>query len=246
MAVGDDNKISANVVKSNSERTLPFVPWNSDSVGGQPVSVWNSDFTLPLIKKGEDIQIPFRPAEEMETEIVPLAEALTEREIQMYGNGEEVINSVSQVYNKNFNVTKNLFAGSAADLDKCLEGTKMAGNGAAFLDAQKKYGVNALFLMAIVEEESGYGAAPAKDKSGIKRYNVAGLKKKGGGYQNNSSYSDCIDSLGSMLQRLYFKNGRMTVEKIRQLYCRGNLRWAGEIVKNMKNISSEILRQYGV
>lgn len=170
--------------------------------------------------------------------------ASADGEITMDGNGEAVIDSLSQNYNKNFNVTKNLFKGSAADLNKYLEGTKMAGQGAALLEAQKKYGVNALFLMAIIETESEYGKAPARDKSGVKPYNVAGLKKRGGGYQNNASYEACIDSLGSNLSRLYFKNGRVTIEKIRQLYCRGNTRWSNKIVGEMKNISSNILRRY--
>ena len=166
-------------------------------------------------------------------------------EITMSGNGEAVIDSLSQNYNRNFNVTKNLFKGSAADLNKYLSGTKMSGQGAALLEAQEKYGVNALFLMAIIETESGYGNAPARDKSGVKPFNVAGLKKRGGGYQNNASYEACIDSLGSNLSRLYFKNGRVTIEKIRQLYCRGNTRWSNKIVGEMKNISSKISQQYG-
>lgn len=165
-------------------------------------------------------------------------------EITMGGNGEAVIDSLSQNYNKNFNVTKNLFKGSAADLNKYLEGTKMAGQGAALLEAQKKYGVNALFLMAIIETESEYGKAPARDKSGVKPYNVAGLKKRGGGYQNNASYEACIDSLGSSLKRLYINNGKVTVERIRQTYCPGNNKWSGKVVGEMKNISSNILRRY--
>lgn len=165
-------------------------------------------------------------------------------EVTMAGNGDTVIESLNKNYGKNFNVTKNLFAGSAEDLNKCLEGTKMAGQGEALLKAQKKYGVNALFLMAIVEAESGYGAAPARDKTGVKPYNVAGLKKRGGGYQNSPSYEACIDSLGSSLNRLYFKSGKVTVESIRKTFCPGNAKWSGEIVKEMKKLSGKILENY--
>lgn len=165
-------------------------------------------------------------------------------EITMDGNGEAVIDSLSQNYNSNFNVTKNLFKGSAADLNQYLAGTKMAGQGAALLEAQEKYGVNALFLMAIIKTESGYGNAPARDKYGVKPFNVAGLKKRGGGYQNNASYEACIDSLGSSLKRLYLNSGKVTVEKIRKTFCPGNRKWSGEVVGEMKNISSDILQQY--
>lgn len=237
----DDIKISP--LKPDTSGAAPM-QWKNYSGNGGGVSLWNSDYKALFFKKEPDIQIPFRPASERTFELFPLADILRARDIEMSGNIEAVIESLSQNYNKNFNVTTTLFKGKAADLDKYLEGTKMAGKGAAFLEAQEKYGVNALFLMAITQAESGYGNAPARDKRGIKPYNVAGLKKAGGGYQNNASYEACIDSLGSSLKRLYFRSGKVTVEKIRKTFCPGNPKWTAKVVNEMKNISSHILKNY--
>ena len=232
MASGDNNTISGNDSIQVPFKPAPYIaPWN---VLSSSLSIWKPEYQLPLPKE-EPIRVPYRPVDN----------AGNPHELTLNGNGEAVIESLEQNYGSNFNVTKHLFAGTAADLNKYLEGTKMAGQGEAFLKAQEKYGVNALFLMGIVSYESGYGAEPARDKDGsIKRYNVAGLKKRGGGYQNNASYEACIDSLGSALKRLYFRNGKVTVERIRRTYCPGNAKWTGEVSDEMKKISARILQDY--
>lgn len=235
MAIGDDNNLLG---KADSIR-VPFkqkpfdyaVPWNELNLSP---SLWKPELKLPVSQE-KNIQIPLRPAN--------VAFDITAN-TQISGNGDAVIESLEQNYGRNFDVTKNFFAGTAADLNKYLANTKMAGMGEAFLEAQEKYGVNALFLMAIVNTESGYGNAPARDKNGIKPYNVAGLKKARGGYQNNASYEACIDSLGSSLKRLYFKNGKVTVENIRKTFCPGNPKWTDKVSKEMKKISSDIIQQY--
>ena len=227
MASGDNNTISGNDSIQVPFKPAPYsAPWN---VLSSSLSIWKPEYQLPLPKE-EPIRVPYRPVDN----------AGNPHELTLNGNGEAVIESLEQ----NYGVTKHLFAGTAADLNKYLEGTKMAGQGEAFLKAQEKYGVNALFLMAIVNTESGYGNAPARDKKGVKPYNVAGLKKAGGGYQNNASYEACIDSLGSALKRLYFRNGKVTVEKIRKTFCPGNAKWTGKVSNEMKNISSRILQDY--
>lgn len=45
------------------------------------------------------------------------------------------------------------------EMDKMLEGTGLAGLGKAFVEAEQKYGVNAIYLMGLAAEESGYGTS---------------------------------------------------------------------------------------
>lgn len=45
------------------------------------------------------------------------------------------------------------------EMEKMLSGTELAGLGKAFVEAEQKYGVNAIYLMGLAAEESGYGTS---------------------------------------------------------------------------------------
>ncbi len=157
--------------------------------------------------------------------------------------------NIPTTYTKNFDVTENMYKGSVEDLNKCLEGTKLAGKGQMFLDAQEKYGINAIFLMSIVKEESAYGAAPAKERNGkVHKYNIAGLttgkKTPGHKYQDNASYEACIESLCKNLHKHYIKRNKTTIAQIQSIYAPGNEKWATKIKNTMGEISKEIMSRY--
>ena len=59
---------------------------------------------------------------------------------------------------------------TAEDIEKMLTGTKLAGLGQAFVDAEKTYGVNALYMMGLAAEESAYGTS----NYAVKRNNLYG------------------------------------------------------------------------
>lgn len=59
---------------------------------------------------------------------------------------------------------------SAEDIDKMLEGTALHGLGKTYVEAEKKYGVNALYLVGLACVESGYG----KSKYATQYYNLYG------------------------------------------------------------------------
>lgn len=57
---------------------------------------------------------------------------------------------------------------SAGEIDFKLKGTAMEGLGKSFVEAEKKYGVNALFLTSLAIHESAYGSSKiAKDKNNL-------------------------------------------------------------------------------
>lgn len=139
------------------------------------------------------------------------------------------------LYTNKFNVTKELFNGNAEDLNRCLKGTKLEGQGQMFLDAQKKYGINAIFLMAIARLESGYGKKPQKNQ-----YSIFGT-----GDRTSKSYSQCLDKLGNNLKQNYIsKNNLETISAINKKYSPVNSKWSVEIAKNMTIISKQIMAKY--
>lgn len=162
---------------------------------------------------------------------------------------EYKIPTIPTKYPLNFDITKNLFNGKAEDLNRCLVGTKLAGKGQLFLDAQKKYGINAVFLMSIAKKESGFGAAAAKEKTGVvHKYNIAGLttgsKIPGHRFQNPSSYAACVDSLCQNLQKHYISKKHTTISSIQTIYAPGNTTWATAIKNTMGELSTTIMKPY--
>lgn len=165
------------------------------------------------------------------------------REIKLIHGDVKVVPHLKTNYNKNSNVTRDLFDGNVEDLNKLLKNTPMKGQGKAFLDAQEKYGINAIFLMSVVKAESTYGTAPAKGT----KYNVSGMKTRSGKYQQHKSYEESIEKLASNLSRLYIhKSGKklVTIEQIRSQYCPGNKKWTPEVTEEMNRLSKSIAEMY--
>lgn len=151
-------------------------------------------------------------------------------------------------YNVKFDITKNMFNGSVEDLNRCLKGTKLEGKGQMFLDAQIKHGINAIFLMSIVKEESHFGAAPAKEGKTVHKYNIAGLKTgkriHGHIYQDNESYEACIESLCKNLHKHYIRRNKTSIDAIQKIYAPGNTQWAAKVKNTMGEISEQIMEPY--
>lgn len=110
-----------------------------------------------------------------------------------------------------------LYTGSAEDLNKYLKGKGvLAGQGQAFLDAQKKYGISASVLAGICLHESGNGKSKlARNNNNIGGIRIAGSTK----FRTFNSVAECIDYMGGLIKRNYVDKGLVTLSQINAKYC---------------------------
>lgn len=148
---------------------------------------------------------------------------------------EKKIPTLDKPYSTNTNVTKELFDGSAEDINAYLKGSKLEGMGQVFIDIQNKYHINALFLMGIAKVESGYGNQPKKSC----KFNIVGA---GGVYPK--TYTDSINGLGRNLSKNYISSGLTTPSKIRNKYCKGNKTWPQKVSAEMNEIRNFLKKRY--
>ena len=103
---------------------------------------------------------------------------------------------------KNYNVSTEMDVrmpsnATVEDLEKMLAGTKLSGLGQAFVDAEKTYGVNALYMMGLAAEESGYGTS----NYAVKRNNLYGW----GAVDSNPDLAKHFETKYSATQFVAFK-----------------------------------------
>ena len=240
--VSKDKKDSLNISK-------PIFNFSNDSI----------DFTsIDLSKKGifdktnkadfqQDIltntQYICEPVSTRVNIIEPIDIPKDNREIKFVKDEIKVLPHLKTNYNKNSNVTKDLFDGDVEDLNNLLKNTPLKGHGKAILEAQDKYGINAFFLMSVIKAESSYGTAPAHGT----KYNLGGIKTRSGKYQQHKSYAESINKVASNLSRLYVNSkGKklVTIDQIRTRYCPGNKKWSNEVANEMNRLSKMIADTY--
>lgn len=133
--------------------------------------------------------------------------------------------------NRRVDTTCNL---SAETLNKHLKGRGvLEGKGAVFLEAEKKYGVNAAFMVAICRLESGNGRSLAARNLN----NVCGIKPNGV-LKQFTSVDECIMYLGDLIanQKYYFKRGKKTIAEIGPVYC--NAGWSNKVSTIMDEVQA--------
>lgn len=109
----------------------------------------------------------------------------------------------------------------------------LSGLGQALRDGEQRYGINSLFVLAIINYESGYGTSDLAQSQN----NLGGLKA-GGSYKTFSSKAECVDYMYDLLSRNYIGNGLTTIEAIGEVYCGGT--WAAEIKGYMQDLIAQL------
>lgn len=133
---------------------------------------------------------------------------------------------------------------SGETLNKLLNGTGLEGLGYAFQQAEEKYQVNSIFLIAIAGLESGYGSSRlAREKNNLFGYNANDSNP----YGDASSFStkeECILKVAQKLKENYLSpNGKYfygcSIEGVNIFYC-SSKDWTPKIKNMMINLYNRI------
>ena len=141
---------------------------------------------------------------------------------------------IENVYFNPNNLTETSNA-NVARLNALLKGTALSGLGASYKQAEEEFGVNAIFLMSLTAEESGWGrsrrAREDNNMSGFEVYNDAA---KGARFD---SKHESIMVTGKLLSKHYLNpNGKYYKGKdiyaVNKTYCPVNgYTWANNITR---------------
>ena len=109
----------------------------------------------------------------------------------------------------------------------------------AFYDVEQNYGVNSIFLISLVREESGNGTSDYA----IYRNNVGGVRNSDGSYRHFNSQYESVDYIGRLIKKHYltphqFINGEevglyyngTSIWNVNIKYCEGT-EWAEKLNK---------------
>jgi hypothetical protein len=108
----------------------------------------------------------------------------------------------------------------------------LKGLGQAFHDGEERHNINALFVLSIVDLESGYGSSYLAQNSN----NLGGIKGKNG-YRSFESKEECVAYMFDLLDRLYISKGRDTIDEIGHVYCA-----TGGWIPQVKSIMHELVQ----
>lgn len=124
-----------------------------------------------------------------------------------------------------------------AQIYDILEGNNLQVLSESYYEMEKKYNINAIFLMALNMEESGHG----RSSLAINNNNLGGVKSKYGGYAAFESWDSCLEYIASLLDEMYltetgaYYNGT-SIYGVNVKYCVGE-NWAS----NLNTIANELL-----
>ena len=160
---------------------------------------------------------------------------------------EEKVNNSTSIKNFALTVDSDLRIPSnvtAEEINLMLEGTNLYGLGEAFVQAEQKYGVNALYMMGLACEESGFGtSAFALKRNNLYGWNAVDSNPDKATYFNSKEEATMF--VASKLKANYLTEGGayhegFSARSIDLHYCTDK-RHADKIVK----IVSDLLKKLG-
>lgn len=102
----------------------------------------------------------------------------------------------------------------------------LTGMGNSLFEQEQTYGVNALYICAIAQRESGLNSS---DYS-IRTNNITSITLSSGDLKQYGSVSECIMDTGRLLSSLYYDTlGYRTIQGVGNTYCPLNPNWGDEV-----------------
>jgi len=127
---------------------------------------------------------------------------------------------------------------SSVQLGVAIEGTALEGLGIEYVLAEEKYGINAVYLMAITILESGWGTSPLA----VKKNNISGFTAYDDSPYESATHFDSkgesIQVTARVLSEEYVTEGLRSIDEVGSRYAK-DPEWADKV----KSISKTILRR---
>lgn len=201
--------------------------------------------TLNSISEGNDFYS--QPSSEFYFEQAKLMEEEFQRLKKLEEERLEALKSYIYVNTNNLLQASNV---TVEHLKHILKGTGLQGTESAYIDAEKTYGLNALFIMAISVHESGWGSSwLSQNKNNVTGYQAYPGREREARYFE-SKY-DCIMRTAKLLAEEYLNpNGKYyngySIESVNIKYCvDGNgsvmYSWSDGLKRLMKDFSTKLV-----
>ena len=117
------------------------------------------------------------------------------------------------------------------DLIKITHGTGLEGLEHAVIETEEKYGVNALFTLALAAHESGWGSSSlARNRNNL--FGICAFDSNVDAASSFGTKSECIDYFGRLISKEYFAHGRTNLWSINEIYA-SDPSWASQVQTTM-------------
>lgn len=169
--------------------------------------------------------------------VEPVQEAIEQTQIE--SEQEEV----KELYFNSNDVTE-LSNMTVEQVQEVLKGTSLYPLASDYIELEKRYGINALFIVSLTIEESGWGTSRiTHDNNNISGQRINGV------YRKFKSKYDCLKETYRLISEEYVNEegkyyvGSSNIYDINATYCPDTEKdsWANNIIEISKNIQNKVM-----
>jgi beta-N-acetylglucosaminidase len=221
---GLHNGIPIKLYGGPSENMELNAPGNRpDIIVTNDVTVYNDHFIKITDDNGAKMYVDMNT---VDTSIKPITE-------MMVVDGEVI----SGERNVTMNLTSRTFI-SANEIDALMAGTHLDGIGQAVHETELKYGVNALFILAVAINESGWGSSYlAQSRNNL--FGICAYDSNTDAASSFGSKADCIDYFGRLIKNGYFGDERTDLYSINEIYA-SDTHWSTIVGSTMNQLANQL------